>query len=196
MNTDKNERNSEHVVYLLVGPRGSGKTSYIARLMERDPDLKTVSRDDILVEACGTTSPDSYSGAHIFALEEGLNRLKEIIKSGPKTKTIYDHWTGTNGERWRLIRHLRDAGATRIIALYFLTPVEYVKQWFWQKPGIAPFSKMREIQEQGEKGFAFYPNDAPEQDHALFHEYAAGIDSDGFDQVIRVNPLDELVVLS
>lgn len=148
------------------------------------------------MENFGTTSPDSYSGAHIFALVEGLKRLKEIIDAGSKTKTIYDHWTGTNGERWRLIRHLRDKGATRIVALYFLTPVEYVKQWFWQKPGIAPFSQMREIQGRGEKGFAFYPNDAPEQDHALFHEYAAGIDSDGFDQVIRVNPLDELVVLS
>lgn len=143
------------------------------------------SRQDSYRAFWGGTDLNPYSGGHIFAYE----RMWEVVKGKlipEETKMILDTWNGDAGDRWFIIRKLREYGADRIIAWYFITPVEFVEEWFWQKPGIAKLSEMRN--RQGE-GLAFYSEDAPRRDHKMFHQFASDIDSDGFDEVIRVNPV-------
>ena len=182
-----------NTVYLLVGPRGSGKSHYARRLVGAQPGLTGISRDEILARLCGSADASPYTGAHYFCLKimERLLRRKLSIQTG--LRVMLDSWTGESEERKRLIRILREHGATRIVALYFITPLELVSQWFWQKPGIA---KIKEWKSRKAENLTYFSEDAPAHDFRLFHELAACIDSDGFDEVIRIDPCAELITLS
>lgn len=61
-----------------------------------------------------------------------------------------------------------------------------VSEWFWEKPEVAKSSDMRN--RQGEN-LTFFSEDAPIHNHKLFHRWASKIDSEGFDEVVRINPL-------
>jgi hypothetical protein len=95
-------------------------------------------------------------------------------------------------ERMRIIEDLRSYGASRVVALYFITPPELVETWFWKKPGIAKISEMRS---RPNEGLVFYPDRAPREEHYEFHHHARCIDADGFDEVIRVDPMNPLITL-
>jgi hypothetical protein len=114
--------------------------------------------------------------------------LRQYLSDEAGRRIVLDIWNGTSEERKGLIAASRSYGAEEVIALYFVTPVEYVEQWFWLKPGVAKSSEWKEKQGQG---YVFFCKDAPRNDHQLFHEFAAGIDSDGFDRVLIVNPLQQ-----
>lgn len=173
-------------VMLTVGPRASGKSEFCRKSISLDPSLTIVSRDELLVQMFGKTSLNPYTGDHEFALEQMWETVSEKLGSSPNSRMILDTWNGTSDERISLIQKLREIGAEKIKAWYFVTELEYVEQWFWQKPNIAKISEMKSHQNQG---YVFYSEDAPRWDYELFHELASDINSDGFDKVIKIDPL-------
>lgn len=177
-------------VYLLVGQRGSGKNFYAEKLLSHQPELMLISRDAVLVNRFGSTDTCPYGGAQHFAAEETKRLLQEALSVDKGSRIILDYWTEDSKSRESLIRCLRQFGASKVNALYFITPLDLVNEWFWKKPGIAKLSQMRTLQDQG---FTFFSEDAPVRDHAAFHELAANIDSDGFNAVIRINPVESVI---
>lgn len=173
-------------VIVTVGPRASGKSCFCDKVLALDLSLVLVSRDKITIELCGSTSLDPYSGGHQYANERMWETLTELLESCDDVRVILDTWNGSSRERKCINQKLRALGVDRIKAWYFVTPVECVEEWFWLKPGIAKIEEMRDRQRQG---LAFYSEDAPRRDYELFHEYAEEIDSDGFDEIVRVDPL-------
>jgi hypothetical protein len=115
-----------------------------------------------------------------------------MLHNRSNIRIILDCWTGDSDERKLLMRKLREYGATRVVAIYFLTPIEAVNEWFWLKPGIARFGDMGKC--EGEK-LVYFSDSAPAHDYEVFHRLAKEIDRDGFEQVIRVDPTAEGVVV-
>lgn len=173
-------------VFLTVGPRAAGKSSFCRQAIERDPSLGFVSRDDILVGIFGKTMLDPYSGGHGYAEEVLWKTVERSLGTAPDVRLLLDMWNGSSRERRDILRRLRELEVERVVAWYFVTPVERVEEWFWNKPGIAKWSEM--YTRKGE-GLAFYQDDAPRRDYELFHRLAAHIDEDGFDEVVRINPV-------
>lgn len=179
-------------VYLLVGQRGAGKSSYAKRLLANQPELSFVSRDEILVRKFGSTDTDPYGGAQWYALEVLHRLLRFVLRTRPTVKIVLDCWTEDSKGRVSLVQKLREYGATRVVALYFVTPRKIVSSWFWLKPGIA---KMEEMGKHNGKNLVYFSADAPLRDYDAFHRLARHICSDGFDQVIRLDPRTEPVML-
>ncbi|MCP6726446.1 MAG: ATP-binding protein [Patescibacteria group bacterium] len=172
-------------IIVTVGPQASGKSSFCERVVTLDPLIMLVSRDTILTELFGGTLLSSYTDAHMYALEQMWEVVEEQLKSS-SLKMILDTWNGSSDERHQIIRKLRYLGADRITAWYFVTPIESVEAWFWQKPGIAKIGEMRTRKDEG---LVFYLEDAPRRDYEIFHRLASGITSEGFDAMVKINPL-------
>lgn len=182
-----------NTVYVLIGQRGSGKTYYGQRLKYNQPELSIVSRDEILMRIFGSVYLSPYSSDHELArkITSRLLRRKLSIRTG--VVLVLDLWVGDSPARRNLVDKLREFGATRVVALYFVTRLEMVNQWFWLKPGIAKISEMKT--RKGE-GLTFFSESAPANDYEIFHKNASQIDSDGFDEVIRVDPEKDLIFLT
>ena len=183
----------EKVVFVLIGQRGSGKSSYGTRLIKDQPELIPISRDEILVRRFGSvhTSPYSGSNQHVHVVIHRLLRRKLCTQTG--ISILLDTWTENSQQRKLLVKKLREYGANRIVALYFITPLEVVETWFWKKPGIAKMSEMSTRQGQG---LSFFSENASARDYELFHKLASEINSDGFDKVVRIDPREKLIILS
>lgn len=179
-------------VYLLVGQRGAGKSSYAKRLLANQPELSFISRDEILVRKFGSTDTDPYGGVQWYVLEVLHRLLRFVLRTRPMIKIVLDCWTEDSKGRASLVQKLREYGATRVVALYFVTPREVVDSWFWLKPGIA---KMEEMGSRNGENLVYFSADAPLRDYNAFHRLARHINSDGFDQVIRIDPRTEPIVL-
>lgn len=179
--------NNAKTVFLTVGPRGSGKSHYCKQVLVQRERMAFISRDEIMMQRHGTVHTP-YGAGHAEVLETCHAMLRQYLSGEAGRRIVLDVWNGTSGERKGLITASRSYGAEEVIALYFVTPVEYVEQWFWLKPGIAKASEWKMRQGQG---CVFFSKEAPRHDYALFHEWAADIDSDGFDRVLIVNPLQQ-----
>lgn len=173
-------------VIVPVGPRASGKSTFCEKAISLDPSITWISRDKLLVEIFGKTSLDPYSGGHYHVLEVMWSMVGEHMESSPNSCMILDMWNGTSDERVNITSRLRRFDVDRIEAWYFVTPVEFVNKWFWNKPDVAKIGEMKDRQAEG---LTFFLEDSPRRDHELFHKLAQRIELDGFDEVIRVNPL-------
>lgn len=174
-------------VILTVGPRASGKSSFSERAATLESGVVLVSRDKFLVEMFGSTDICPYTGGHFAADEAVWNAVRgSLLRFPASSKLILDTWNGSSEERRSIVQRLRNLGAKKITAWYFTTPVEFVEEWFWKKPGIAKISEMRNRQGQG---LTFYSEDAPRRDYEMFQKLASGIRKDGFNQVVNINPL-------
>lgn len=171
---------------VVVGPRASGKSTFCEEAIIVEPTIVLISLDKLLIEMFGRTHFDAYSGGGYAGLERMWQLVGEEVQSSPDSRIILDAWNGSSGDRSAMIRKLRNLGVSYIEAWYFLTPVEKVVEWFWMKPGIA---KMSEMNRREDEGLVFYGEDAPRRDYQVFHRLAEKIDSDGFDRIIRINPL-------
>ena len=180
-------------VYLLIGQRWSGKSFYARRLLANQPEFSHISRDEILVRKFGSTDTNPYGGAQWYALEVIHRLLRFVLRNRPMTKIILDYWTEDSEGRASLVQKLREYGATRVVALYFVTPRDVVNSWFWLKPGIA---KMEDMRSRNGENLVYFSADAPSRDYDVFHRLAQQIDSDGFDEVIRIDPRTELIPLN
>lgn len=179
------ETETRKCVYLLVGQRGAGKSYYAKCLLANQPDLSLISRDEILVRKFGSTDTNPYGGAQWYTLEVMHRLLRIVLRTRPMINIVLDYWTEDSKERALLVQKLREYGATRVVALYFVTPREVVSSWFWMKPGIA---KMEEMGKRGGENLVYFSADAPSRDYDMFHRLARYINSDGFDQIIRIDP--------
>lgn len=188
----KQDSKAEKCVYLLVGQRGAGKSQYAKRLLVNQQDLVLVSRDEILVRFFGSADSSPYGGQQWYALEVMHRFLRYILRKRQQVKIVLDCWTENSEGRSDLIHVLRECGATKVVALYFVTPRKIVESWFWQKPGI---KKLSELREHNGENFVFFSEDAPSRDYRTFHKLARSIDSDGFDEVIRIDPRAEPIML-
>ncbi len=182
---------SEKIVYLLVGQRGSGKSGYIEKILKNQNGFYIISRDEILIRLFGSTDLNPYTGGHCYAFKIMRRLISMKLSSSGNIKLILDCWTGNSSERKALIKGLQSCGATKIIALYFMTPLETVKEWFWKKPGIKKIGQKADDEEHT----VFFSEDAPERDYEIFHNLAKDINSDGFDKVVRIDPTQPVVVL-
>lgn len=181
-----------NIVYLLVGQRGAGKSVYAEKIVSQQPEVMLVSRDAVLVRLFGSTDSSPYSGQSQYGGAVTKRLLRRVLVTRTNLKIVFDYWTGESRDRQNLNRRLREYGAARTIALYFVTPLPLVNEWFWKKPGIA---RMEEMSARPNEGLVFYSKGAPSRDYEAFHELASAIDADGFDEVIRINPLEPLVTL-
>jgi hypothetical protein len=179
-------------VYLLVGQRGAGKSEYARKIVSQQPEVLIVSRDAILERMFGSINTDSYSGQLECCKEVMMRLLHRKLSTQTNLKLVLDCWTAGERSRRDLNQWLRTHSATKIVALYFVTPLEFVNEWFWKKPGIA---KVREMKSRRNEGLVFFLEDAPACDHEAFHKLASNITSDGFDEVIRINPLEPVITL-
>jgi predicted kinase len=176
---------NKKTVYLTVGPRGAGKSYYCKNVLVQRKGMVLISRDEIMMERYGTVHT-SYGAGQPEAMEAVKAMLLQHLSDKAGRGIVLDVWNGTSDERKDLIAVSRSYGAKKVVALYFVTPVEYVEKWFWLKPGVAKSNEWKEKQGQG---YVFFSKDAPTNDHELFHGFAADIDTDGFDRIIRINPL-------
>ncbi|RJO59538.1 hypothetical protein C4546_01530 [Candidatus Parcubacteria bacterium] len=183
---------AKKIVYLLVGQRGAGKSHYAKRLLAKQSELLFISRDEILVRKFGSTDTDPYGGAQWYGLEVMNRLLRFVLRTHSTVKIVLDCWTGSSKERVSLVNKLREFGATRVVALYFVTPREIVNSWFWLKPGIA---KLEEMGKRSGRNLVYFSADAPLRDYTAFHRLAQCINSDGFDRVIRIDPRSEPISL-
>ena len=182
---------NNNTVFLLVGQRGAGKSIYAEKLAKAYPTVGVVSRDEILMRRFGSVSFDNYSGHGVLEYVQGVifRLLRMKLRNSSGVQLILDHWTFTGEERKTIIHKLHNCVASKVVALYFVTPVEAVNEWFWKKPKIAKMNQMNTLRGLG---FTFFSENAPANDHRVFHSFADGVDSDGFDEVIRVNPLETI----
>jgi hypothetical protein len=176
-------------VYLLVGPRGAGKSTYAEKLLAAQPELLLISRDNLLMEEFGVINRYNLE----WARHKTLDQLTEALRRDEPTKIILDYWTGYNRHRKVLIEELRGRGADQVIALYFITSADLVSEWFWKKPLIARSSEIKRI--GFDKGYTFFTDDTPQTDHKLFHRFATDINLCGFDEVFEIDPLADLITL-
>ena len=183
---------STNTVYLLVGQRGAGKNVYASKIVSQQPEVVFISRDAVLVRLFGSTDLSPYSGQSGHGCDVTKRLLRRILSTRTNLKIIFDYWTGESCSRQGLSQWLRRHGAVRVVALYFITPLSSVNEWFWEKPGIA---KLKEMRTRANEGLCFFCEDAPSRDYEMFHKRASNIASDGFDEVIKINPLEPVITL-
>lgn len=183
-----------NVVYVLIGQRGAGKSTYAKALYQRDPTLRLLIRDDISVRCFGSlyfhADKQEEDRRFIYTLKLMFRFLKRTFSSKPGSRVIMEVLATTQAGRRSYIETLQKLGATKIIALCFETPLEIVDQWFWQKPEVG----LMGVEKEGED-LLFFTRDTPTRQHEAFQHHLATIDTDGWDQVIRVNPLEPLITL-
>ena len=158
-------------VILTSGPRGAGKSRYCKTIVQQSPEIIIVSRDDVLMELFGKTSLNPYDGSMHYGYDVYWKRIQEILKLD-NYFLIMDCWNGTSGERINTIRTLRMSGVEQVICWQFITPLQDCLKWFFQK--------------EDSRG---YIESGIRRDYALYHELAASIEEDGFDSVVKINPL-------
>ena len=173
-------------IVLTVGPQGSGKSTFCEKIVALDPDSVLISRDAVLIDLFGSVFLDSYSGGHIHAYEVMWEMVKRELQTSKKSRLILDVWNGTSQDRGGILQILRGLGAEKVVAWYFITPIEVVQEWFWKKPGVARTSDMKD--RRGEQ-VVYFSDSTPSRDYVLFSKFAKEIDKESFDRVVRVNPL-------
>lgn len=160
-----------NIVYLTSGPRGSGKSTFINKVLTDSPNTVLISRDSVLVELFGQTSLSPYDGGHSFAQKVVFERIEECLKSNDNAKIMLDYWNGFSSERRRLIRRLKELGADMVICWYFVVSFETCLKWFMLK-----------------KDSDGYNESMIRNDYNLFYEESSDIETAGFDGVIYINP--------
>ncbi|MEK7163027.1 MAG: AAA family ATPase [Patescibacteria group bacterium] len=169
------------IVFLTCGPRGAGKSTYCENILKRQSDLVIISRDKILVELFGETELSPYGGGHYHAIDIMWERMNEYLFKDNSIKIILDCWNGFPEERKNIISRLKKAGADKVLALVFTTPLEKVIQWF----DIKTRDKFngKEMNESRSR-----------QDYALFNKLAVNIEKEGFDKIVYINPLQIILI--
>lgn len=158
-------------VILTSGPRGSGKSSFVKKIIEENPHVKHLNRDEFYIKEFGSTSLDPYGGSQIAA-EMFRDHLKIFMKQITEGKIILDCWNGFYRDRQYLINLLLECNVDKVFCWQFVTPLNVCMKWFFQKEDSKGYS---------ESGYR--------RDYNLYHEKATNIDENGFSSVIRINPL-------
>lgn len=168
-------------VFLTCGTRGAGKSMYCREIIKRQPDLILISRDEILIELFKKTELSPYEGGHYYAMEIMWKRVKECLRKEGDVKMILDCWNGFTEDRKHIMLLLKLAGANRVVAWRFTTPLIKVIEWFDAKTRNKFNGK--EMNESRSR-----------DDYELFNRMAKNIEKEGFDEVFYINPLQKILI--
>ena len=160
------------IVILTSGPRGTGKSTYSKLIKEAHPDIKYLSRDELLIDSFGVTALDSYSGGYEYIDRLFTKQLKEILAEDSDIKIIADYWNGYSSGRRALIKNFKECGADLVYCFKFIIPKEICLNWFFKKPDSRGYS---------ERGIS--------NDYNLYYRTSENIEDDGFDAIYYINPL-------
>ncbi len=97
-----------------------------------------------------------------------MDALREAIKRSDMI--ILDFWNRTSAGRINTIHTLRETGFDKVICWYFTTPLEICNTWIQRKNDSEYISA------------SFYKSD-----YLKFHQCAASVFTDGFDEVITID---------
>lgn len=171
----KSKKGKRKTVFLTCGTRGAGKSTYCEAMARENPKLILLSRDNILVELFRSTELNPYEGGHYYAYRVLWEKVECCLAEVGDVQIILDCWNGFPKERKAILKRLRDAGANRVVVWRFITPLETVIGWFNNKAEDEFNSK-----ESNERRSRY--------DYALFEKMSANIESEGFDDVLYINP--------
>jgi len=156
---------------LLVGPRGAGKSTWLANNIAYYEGAVSYSRDEFLAK----NFPDGFC-RYNFPIEIGIEAFwkdaRDREAATPSQTVFYDYWTGFVGERRRVVEKLREMGFDKVFAYWVRTPKETTIAQFLQREGSA------------------YTRHSAEWDWSLFHENVADLTGDvdcPFDGVSHIN---------
>lgn len=156
-------------VYLMSGPRGSGKTTYANFLALGNPSSHLVNRDDICVELFGTTSLSPYTGGHKNVIDKMFDRLSGILSEESECTIILDCWNGYPSDRRYLVQRLQKIGADRVFCIQIYVSLKTCIKQCGLKKDMVGYS---------ESGIV--------NDYRLYYKQAENIENDGFDGVFGV----------
>ncbi len=164
-------------VILTVGPMCSGKTTCCKELLELDPELVLVSRDDICREKFGGIWLSA--GQHDRAWDVVWDKLEELLRQ-ENVRILLDAWNSGPKARSGMVSALKQMGADKVTAWYFNTPEDTCVEWFIH----------RESDERAVEYRSRYRN---------FHSHPVTLDQ-GFDRIITTDAelcsSEDLVIIS
>jgi predicted kinase len=132
---------------VTIGPQYAGKSTFCQSLLKSHPEIRYISRDQMLIEMFGTVWLDSYTGGHCAAWERMWRTVENECKAGSAT-ILLDAWNGGTSERRDIANKLKSFGVSRTVGWYFVTPLKQCMAWREMRdPYVAnnPGSKWSEI---------------------------------------------------
>jgi len=125
--------------HFLIGPPGSGKSTFAVQLLKLDPNTVIVSTDQIRRELFGD---EGIQGDWSMIEKQVIARMFEAFLA--KRPVIYD---ATNAKRdWRLsiLRQVADKNV-QWIAWHLQTPLSLCQVWNKQRQRQVPFAVIEEL---------------------------------------------------
>lgn len=159
-------------VFLTSGPRGSGKSTYVKKVLENRTELVIISRDEIAISLFGSIYLNPYTGDHDYLLEIVFDRVAKILRENKDVTIVLDYWNGYPRERESIISKLRELGADEVYCLYFEISSATCVEWFKKKLDAGNLSES-----------------SIRSDCELYYNLSRNIHEDGFDKVFTINPL-------
>jgi predicted kinase len=110
---------------LLIGLPGSGKSTYRAALLKREPDTVVISTDDMIEERareCGLTYSEMFPKMNMAALEQmAMAAHLRAMRAG--RSILIDRSNMRRASRAKWLKHANDYGA-RTVGVEFHVPKE------------------------------------------------------------------------
>lgn len=121
------------IVYVLSGPRGSGKSTYARTLLKAHPNLCYLSRDELSMKLFKSTSHNPYTGDGEYVTSVLFEKAEKILKRKGDVLLLFDCFNGYASNREWFIKQFDKFGADKVVCLYLITPLETCVKWFFQK---------------------------------------------------------------
>jgi predicted kinase len=164
--------------FLTVGPQYAGKSTFCEVVTKKHPEVILISRDKIRVEVYGSIWTDPYTTDGSEAMDLLWSRVKESMES-PDATLILDCWNAAPTTRRQIVDALRQAGAERVEAWYFVTPPQQCAEWLFSRdhPG-------------GNQSYQDWVRLLHQEQCARFHDLHKNLKNEGVcDSVQVINPL-------
>lgn len=120
---DKNKNMNKKKVILGIGIPGSGKSTYLKRIVKEN-DFAYICPDDIREELTGNTS-DQSKNKEVWEL--AYKRLETLLSTDTNT-IVFDATQANKEQRIRCIENCKKYGAEVVEGLFFDTPLRISKQ--------------------------------------------------------------------
>ena len=177
-------------VFLTCGPQHTGKSFFCKKLVEENPGLIYLSRDEILIEKFGTTMLTAYGGGHHWAWQQLWGKVDHLFSEEGDLKIILDAWNGGTDERKYIFKLIKKTGADKVSLLYFKTPYKNHQQYYLKEKPIEEGSTPHWTKVRRRNGLRncrhFY---------SLFHSQPI-FKENIFDRVYLINPMRPLTMIA
>ncbi len=176
---------------LLVGPQGSGKTTLSKKVIEINPEVSVVSRDEVFLR-------NFYRGKGDSCLNEWDPRHPEIFKmmwrlvserfQQGNVNLILECWSRGARDRAAIVSNLRSLGADRVGAWQFTTTSDTCMEWLARREARASPERAKQGSCSPEL-LDLVIRSIRQREYRSFQMQSADL-SQGFDFVIPVDPLE------